>query len=1193
MNSLLEPIPVRVFVSAVRAAFLLVCGGFLAAAPAPAEELVVRTDYRALVLYYNPHVVIHGERLRVKDAYNYRDIDRLCADYATFLRKASGGQVNFSVAYRYELDEYPPETDPGVTFTPENYDQYRAEGYDIFNHAKADYVAICADPRFRIVPKVEAGRVDAVWIFAPDYTGFWEAAMAGEGAYWVNGGPYPEIACSRKFVLFGFGMADHQGVGFMLENTGHMIENIMHERIASGWPARHRVTGWTTLDLTNPDRAPVVRDLNDWGFFTSTDAVHWDAELVVPGGSQAGLSHFPPTACVNYGWSAPRFDFDYHWDAESFRVFDAVGSIGNGEYALSGGSGRAICYGSHDLRDDRGEYRVPMILTDADIEFGVRLDGPSPAGHAGLLFRCANYDRESDPMDGYYLGLNPGLGRLELARRDGGYHLLASHPLPLAAGTNYTLFVSLRGREVRVARAGGDPPLLIFDDLERLDGAVGFANRDTDASFSHLYLTPVIPNYAENWRTYPDLGATAEVLSPREWVGDDQPYGDMDYWYAWWYEHLPKNPGTHEIRGPGGELLGRALNSWWPYLFDINAFDQPLLPADSEVVSAPADLSPPDAPQALVASPLTDTRVRIEWAEPPDAIGVTRYEVYRDGVLLRRTPLAYLEDAGLPPDSEHGYYVIARDGSGNRSAPSAPVTVRTLPGEQDLVNGGFELGLLAPLAWVPVSLEGEAVLSWAPAGDGRNGGRCIAIESTAPAHAHWRQDLTGLVPDGRYLLTAWVKGQDVHGEPPGAPTAFVRVLGACEHTLPFLAGTFDWTEVSGHVFADRDGRLTLLGALGDWGSPASGIVWIDDVTLTYAPAAPQPASIWGLDMYHGASFPEGLAEVRDVRAGSGFFLALKTDGTVLVWGSNCSGQWSVPPDLTNGVAIAAGGDHCLALKADGTIRAWGGNMWGQTDLPPGLSDGIGVSAGTRFSAVLRSDGTVVAWGCNDRGEIDVPAGLDRVVAIDSGHEFSLALKADGTVAAWGHFLARDGDLQPAYVPPGLRNVVAVSCGEHHAVALHCDGTVTAWGDSTYGQTTVPPDLSPVVAVSAGGYHTLALLGDGSVAAWGGNQHGQTDVPPDLRNVRAVAAGMMSSLALLGTRPPTCRAHVQDPGLASGRFHITAQCRPGDPTFLLSAHSLHPSLWNVVTGAVTREPSVALVDPNPLSDQRYYSASRPP
>lgn len=273
----------------------LVC--LLLAGSSTAGQLVVRTNYQALVLYYNPHVVKNGQLLRVKEAYNYRDIDQLCADYCSFLRNASGGQVNFSVAFRYDLDEFPPETDPAVTFTPENYDQYRAQGYDIFNHAKADYVTICADERFGIVPKVEAGEVDSVWIFAPDYTGFWEAAMAGDGAYWVNGGPYAEIKCTRKFVLFGFGMAAHQGVGFMLENTAHMVENIMHNHIASGWPAEHLVTGWNTLDLTNPNRTPTSRLLDDWSLFTASDSVHWDPVLVVPGGSHAGLSHFPPTIC--------------------------------------------------------------------------------------------------------------------------------------------------------------------------------------------------------------------------------------------------------------------------------------------------------------------------------------------------------------------------------------------------------------------------------------------------------------------------------------------------------------------------------------------------------------------------------------------------------------------------------------------------------------------------------------------------------------------------------------------------------------------------------------------------------------------------------------------------------------------------------------------------------------------------------
>jgi hypothetical protein len=97
----------------------------------------------------------------------------------SFLKRASGGQVVFSVAQKFELDEFPPDNDPNVDFTPQNYAQLRSQSYDMWNHGKANYVAICNDPRFGIIPRVEAQEVDAIWVFGPDGTGFWETAMAG------------------------------------------------------------------------------------------------------------------------------------------------------------------------------------------------------------------------------------------------------------------------------------------------------------------------------------------------------------------------------------------------------------------------------------------------------------------------------------------------------------------------------------------------------------------------------------------------------------------------------------------------------------------------------------------------------------------------------------------------------------------------------------------------------------------------------------------------------------------------------------------------------------------------------------------------------------------------------------------------------------------------------------------------------
>ncbi len=725
---------------------LIAFGAVLLGTIAPsAAQLHVRTNYHALVLYYNPRVRYHESYVPVREAYGYRDIDVLCRDYIQFLRKASGGQVQFSVAARFELDEFPPDNDPSVTFTPDNYAQYHSQGYDLFNHGGANYPAICNDPRFQIVPRVESGELDAVWIFGPDYTGFWETAMAGRDAYWVNGGAYPEVNCSKRFVLYGFGMAGHQGVGFMLENTAHMTENILGNRIASGWPARHQVTGWTTLDLTNPNRRPFIRRLNDWGYFTVTDAVHWDVELVVPGKSQAGISHFPPTACVNYGWSAVRHDFETSWESESYQTYGGDWGIGGGRYSVTGDStNRSMLYGSHDLRDERGEYRLPVIVTDADIETGICIESTAPSAHAGLLLRCSRYDTEE--ITGYYLALHPNRDRLELIRLGSTPTVLGGHSLVIEPGVSYDLHLKLRGPRVEVALSSTSAPVLICSNLvDAVDGAVGFSSSGGPASFSHLYVTPAVSNEAENWRAYPALGTAARTVTPLDWRGDGQPYEDNDYWFAWWYEHLPKNPGLHEVRDPvTDQLLGKALNSWWPYIYDINTFTTPFVPTD-DVVTPPADSQAPATPVVVGGVPIGATSIRIEWLEPADDVGVTRYEVYRDGELARRTPMRYFVDADLTPNTAHIYAIRALDGSGNVSPGSTPLSITTLNSEEGLQNGDCETGLGSPIRWQTEAFNPTSLFIWEPAGEGRDGSRCLGLNA-GPAlnDARWLQEVTGL-----------------------------------------------------------------------------------------------------------------------------------------------------------------------------------------------------------------------------------------------------------------------------------------------------------------------------------------------------------------------------------------------------------------------------------------------------------------
>lgn len=90
------------------------------------------------------------------------------------------------------------------------------------------------------------------------------------------------------------------------------------------------------------------------------------------------------------------------------------------------------------------------------------------------------------------------------------------------------------------------------------------------------------------------------------------------------------------------------------------------------------DTTPPSVPTALsaVAGP---GAVTLSWAPSSDDTGVTGYDIYRDGRLVASSSASttrYL-DAGLDAATTYAYAVAARDGAGNVSAESSPVSVTT------------------------------------------------------------------------------------------------------------------------------------------------------------------------------------------------------------------------------------------------------------------------------------------------------------------------------------------------------------------------------------------------------------------------------------------------------------------------------------------------------------------------------------
>jgi chitodextrinase len=90
-----------------------------------------------------------------------------------------------------------------------------------------------------------------------------------------------------------------------------------------------------------------------------------------------------------------------------------------------------------------------------------------------------------------------------------------------------------------------------------------------------------------------------------------------------------------------------------------------------------ADKTAPTAPGTPTASGTTATSTVLSWTASTDAVGVTAYDVYRNGVLVGTVASPGYTDTSLAASTTYSYTVKARDAAGNVSAASGARSVTT------------------------------------------------------------------------------------------------------------------------------------------------------------------------------------------------------------------------------------------------------------------------------------------------------------------------------------------------------------------------------------------------------------------------------------------------------------------------------------------------------------------------------------
>lgn len=139
--------------------------------------------------------------------------------------------------------------------------------------------------------------------------------------------------------------------------------------------------------------------------------------------------------------------------------------------------------------------------------------------------------------------------------------------------------------------------------------------------------------------------------------------------------------GTFRASTASTSFVANGLTAATAYSFYVVAKDAAgnLSPASNtvNVTTLAPDTTAPTAP-TLSASGTTSSSTNLSWTGATDNVGVTSYDVYRNGTFLASTATTTYAVTGLTASTAYTFYVIAKDAAGNASIASNIVNVTTL-----------------------------------------------------------------------------------------------------------------------------------------------------------------------------------------------------------------------------------------------------------------------------------------------------------------------------------------------------------------------------------------------------------------------------------------------------------------------------------------------------------------------------------
>ena len=117
----------------------------------------------------------------------------------------------------------------------------------------------------------------------------------------------------------------------------------------------------------------------------------------------------------------------------------------------------------------------------------------------------------------------------------------------------------------------------------------------------------------------------------------------------------------------------------------------------TEIGGTTEDTEAPTTPSSLVSSGITTSSVNLSWTASTDNVGVTGYDIYRNGSFLASSSNTNYSVTGLSASSSYSFYVKAKDAAGNISGASNTVNVTTL---SDVISYCTSQGNNSSYEWI-------------------------------------------------------------------------------------------------------------------------------------------------------------------------------------------------------------------------------------------------------------------------------------------------------------------------------------------------------------------------------------------------------------------------------------------------------------------------------------------------------------